>query len=307
MKKIIKAISNNGIHLLASGFEKKTEKSTVMHWKSALNTRVFRHIERVGYMTVVLALLTPHASADDSAANLAKQLNNPVAALISVPFQWNYDKDMGPGEDGDRQLVNIQPVVPITLNEDWNIISRTILPLIKQDEIQPGTDQQGMGDVLQSVFLSPKAPTASGWIWGAGPALLLRTASDDLLGAEKWGAGPTAVLLKQQHGWTYGALTNHIWSYAGNGDRSDVDSTYLQPFLSFTTSALTTYGVNTESTYDWEANEWSVPINLMITQLFKLGGQPMSLQAGVRYWAESTEPGPEGWGARITYTLVFPR
>jgi hypothetical protein len=278
-----------------------------MHLKSALSMRILRQKKGVGYIAVAVTLLTAHVSADDSAANLAKQLNNPVAALISVPFQWNYDKDMGPTDDGDRQLVNIQPVVPVTLNEDWNIISRTILPLIKQDDIQPGTDQQGMGDVLQSVFLSPKDPTASGWIWGAGPALLLRTASDDLLGAEKWGAGPTAVLLKQQHGWTYGALGNHIWSYAGNGDRSDVDSTYLQPFLAFTTAGLTTYGVNTESTYDWEGNDWSVPINLMVTQLFKVGGQPMSLQAGARYWAESTDAGPEGWGARITYTLVFPR
>jgi len=260
-------------------------------------------LEFVGALTV----LAPHAIADDSTANIAKQLNNPVAALISVPFQWNYDQDMGPADDGDRQLLNIQPVIPVTLNDDWNIISRTILPLIKQDNVAPDSDQEGTGDITQSFFFSPKSPTASGWIWGAGPALLLRTASDDMLGAEKWGAGPTAVLLKQEHGWTFGGLTNHIWSYAGNGDRSDVDATYLQPFLSYTTARFTTYGLNTESTYDWQANEWSVPINLMVTQLFRIGKQPMSLQAGARYWTNSTEGGPEGWGARITYTLVFPK
>jgi hypothetical protein len=129
-----------------------------------------------------------------------------------------------------------------------------------------------------------------------------------LLGAEKWSAGPTAVLLKQQSGWTYGALVNHLWSYAGNGADTDVDATYLQPFLSYTTAMHTSFSLNTESTYDWEANDWSVPLNASVTQVFKIGGQIMSLQLGARYWANTPEDvGPEGWGARLVYTLVFPK
>jgi hypothetical protein len=137
--------------------------------------------------------------------------------------------------------------------------------------------------------------------------ILAPTATDDVLGTEKWGAGPTAVALRQANGLTYGALVNHIWSFAGDGDRADVDATFMQPFIAFTTSKQTTFGLNTESSYDWEAEEWSVPINATVTQLFKVGGQIMSLQAGIRYWADAPDTGAEGWGGRLTYTLVFPK
>ena len=247
------------------------------------------------------------AMAVDDQAEIAKKLNNPIAAMISLPFQLNYDENIGPTDQGERWVLNVQPVIPISLNADWNVISRTIMPIIWQDDIPPGTDESGVGDVFQSFFFSPKAPTASGWIWGVGPAFLLPTASDDRLGAEKWAAGPTAVALKQEHGWTYGTLANHVWSFAGEDDRADVNATLMQPFLAYTTPKFTTYSINTESTYDWEAEQWSVPINLMATQLFKVGAQPMSLQLGARYWADSPDGGAEGWGLRVTYTLVFPK
>jgi len=243
----------------------------------------------------------------ESQADIARKLNNPISDLISVPFQLNYDDNIGPTDKGSRWLLNIQPVIPVALNEDWNVISRTILPLIQLNDVPPGADTNGVGDVFQSFFLSPRTPTASGWIWGVGPALLLKTASDDLLGAGKWAAGPTAVVLKQNSGWTYGALTNHVWSFAGDGDRADVNSTFIQPFLAYTTPRFTTVTLNTESTYDWNAEQWSVPINLGASQLFKVGGQPMSIQLGARYWAQSPDSGAEGWGLRLTYTLVFPK
>jgi hypothetical protein len=245
--------------------------------------------------------------ADESQADIAKKLNNPIADLISVPFQFNYDQDIGPTEEGERTFLNVQPVIPIHLNADWNVISRTIVPVISLQDVPPGNDTDGLGDVLQSLFFSPRA-LVDGWTWGVGPALSLRTATDDLLGAEKWSAGPTAVALKQEHGWTYGMLTNHLWSYAGNGEATDVDATFLQPFLVYTTATFTSFGMNTESTYDWQANDWSVPVNVFVTQVFKIGKQPMSLQLGARYWADTPEDvGPEGWGARLTYTLVFPQ
>lgn len=267
------------------------------------------HLKRpLTYLTgAAVLLLGQVAVAADSASEIAKKLNNPIASLISVPMQFNYDENIGIGDGGERSVLNIQPVIPISLNENWNVISRTILPLIDQNDVPPGTDESGVGDVFQSVFFSPKAPTAGGWIWGAGPALLLPTASEDVLGAEKWAAGPTAVVLKQVNGWTYGALTNHVWSFAGEDDRADISTTFLQPFLAYTTATYTTLGANTESSYDWKREEWSVPLNLNATQVFKVGEQPMSLQLGARYWADAPDSGPEGWGWRMTYTLVFPR
>lgn len=252
----------------------------------------------------------PAAYAEDS-AELAKKALNPVAAMYSLPVQYNWDRKMGSSGDGMRSVTNIQPVLPFSLNEDWNLISRTILPIIDQHGLAPGgaADKSGTGDITQSFFFSPKKETDNGWIVGAGPAILIPTGSDELLGNEQWGLGPTAVALKQSNGWTRGMLANHIWgldSHPGH-DKDKVNQTFLQPFLSYTTSTFTTYGVNTESTYNWQSREWSVPVNLTVTQLLKIGGQPLTIQAGPRYWMDRDGDGAQGWGFRAAVTLLFPR
>jgi hypothetical protein len=253
-------------------------------------------------------LVTAPALAAEDSAELAKKLSNPVAALISVPFQLNYDQDIGPAEAGEKWTLNVQPVIPITLNDDWNLISRTIVPVLYQDDIAPGSGSQfGISDVVQSLFFSPKAATAGGWIWGVGPVLLVPTGTDDLLTTDKWAAGPTAVVLKQANGWTYGMLANHLWSFAGDDDRADINATFMQPFLSFTTPTAWTYGLNTESTYDWEGKEWSVPVNAVVTKVTKVGGQLVSVGGGLRYWVDSPPNGPEGLGVRVVVTLLFPK
>ena len=248
------------------------------------------------------------AQQSDPDSELAKKLANPIASLISVPFQLNYDHDIGAFDDGSRTVLNIQPVIPFSLNDDWNVITRTIVPLVWQDDIpSPGMSQDGLGDIVASQFFSPKAQTAGGWTWGVGPVWLLPTASDDYLGKEKWGAGPTGVALKQSGPWTYGMLANHIWSFAGDDDRADVNATFLQPFVAFVTPTHTTFSLNTESTYDWEAGEWSVPVNLQVAQMLKLGKLPLQMMFGARYWVDSPAGGAEGWGYRFQLTLIFPR
>jgi hypothetical protein len=245
-----------------------------------------------------------HAAAD--AAELAKQLSNPIAALIQVPFQYNWDTGIG-AADADRSILNIQPVIPFSISEDWNLISRTIVPIIDAESpVAGGSDESGVGDIVQSLFLGPKAPTADGWIWGAGPVFLLPTASNDALGTEKWGIGPTAVALKQENGWTYGALVNHIWSFAGDDTRADVNATFLQPFIGYTFKTSTTLTLVSESTYDWEASQWTVPVNLVVSQVLTIGDQPISLALGYRHYAEAPTGGPE-WGLRFVVTLMFPK
>jgi hypothetical protein len=137
--------------------------------------------------------------------------------------------------------------------------------------------------------------------------LLLPTASDDTLGAEQWGLGPTVVLLKQQGPWTYGGLLNHLWSVAGEDDRADVSATFIQPFLTYTTPTAWTFGLNAESTYDWESEDLAVPANLTASKVLKFGDQLVQLGGGLRYWVEESDVSPEEWGLRFNLVFLFPK
>ena len=252
---------------------------------------------------------TSSDSTDDAdAAEMAQKLANPLAAMISLPMQLNYDQDFGEFDTGDRYLMNVQPVIPFSVSEDWNLISRTILPVVTQDEIAVGTGRQtGLGDTVQSLWFSPVKPSSNGIIWGVGPVILIPTATDELLGGDKWGLGPTVVGLKQSGPWTIGGLANHVWSVAGDDDRNDINSTFMQPFINYTTPAAVTYALNVEATYDWKSEQWAVPVNLMVSKLTRFDKQMVSFQAGIRYWIESTNAGPEGLGLRFSVTLLFPK
>jgi hypothetical protein len=253
------------------------------------------------FIATVASSLLPATGQD---ADLAKQLANPISSLISVPIQSNLDFGIGLG-DGTRWYTNVQPVIPFGLNDEWNVISRTILPVVDVEGVQPGGrgDEFGLGDTVQSLFFSPKQGDP---IWGVGPVFLIPTATDPQLGGEKWGVGPTGVVLRQQGPWTYGMLANHLWDFAGDDSRSSVNATFLQPFVSYITPTKTTFSLAFESTYTWQENQWTAPLNVTVSQLAKIGEQPVQLFAGARYYLDKPDGGPE-WGIRFGMTFLFPK
>ncbi len=272
-----------------------------------------RHGSMLGLVIIASALAT-RAQADDQTAEqakqaeLAKQLANPVAALISVPVQYNYDRYGGANDGAAVNSVVFQPVIPFSLDEHWNLITRTIIPLMDQRHFPvDALNQSGLGDITASQFLSPKSSTAGGWNWGAGPIELLPTATDRVLGTGKWGLGPTAVVLKQSGPWTIGYLGSHIWSVGGGAHRDNIDVTSMEPFVAYTTSMYTTVAVYTETTYDWQAGQWTVPVIVEAGQLFQIGPQILQLAVDGKYWAESPDGGPKGWGVRVQLTFLFPK
>jgi len=259
----------------------------------------------IGALALAAVLYSSFASTQESADELAKKLSNPVASLISVPMQYNVDFDIGTA-NGTKHYLNVQPVIPHSLSDDMNLTTRVIVPVIYQDDVFGDSgDQFGLGDTTPSFFFSPKEPVG-GWILGAGPVFLLPTATDELLGGDKWGAGPTVLALQQTPGGcTYGVLVNHIWSFAGDDDRSDISSTFLQPFVAKQFPGGRTITVNSESSYDWKGENWNVPLNLGYSKVAKWGSQMLSWQVGLRYFIETPGEGPD-WGMRATLTLLFP-
>jgi len=269
-----------------------------------------RAMRRVGLMILlglVLVCATPPVWAQHDDAELAKKTQNPVADLISVPFQYNVNFGVGPHDDV-QYILNIQPVIPFKLTEDWNLISRTIVPLIYQPELAPGVGEVfGLGDIQESLFLSPAKPGKV--IWGLGPIFQFPTATDDSLGQGKWGAGPTAVALTVHGPWVLGALVNNVWSFAGDSDRRDVNQMLLQPFVNYNLPDAWYVVTAPIITADWEADSddrWTVPIGAGVGKIVRLGKLPVNAQASAYYNVIRPDNAAE-WQLRIQIQLLFPR
>lgn len=247
----------------------------------------------------------------DETTSLAQQAQNPVADLVSVPFQLNWNFDTGPLEKG-QQVLNIQPVLPFELNEEWNLITRTILPVVSQPAFTPGQSRtDGIGDVSFTAFLSPKKPTAGGWIWGVGPVLLMDTASNSRLGQGAWSLGPSAVFLKIKGAWVIGALINNTWSVSTDEGRSDVNQMLIQPFINYNfpkkPGRYLTY--SPVITANWKAdsgNTWTVPMGLGIGQVMKLGKQAVNMQIAGYYNVVRPDFGSR-WQIRAVLVFMFPK
>jgi hypothetical protein len=265
--------------------------------KKLLNTLVL-------FFIVTNGLIQAQTQTAVSAEELAKQLANPVASLISVPLQSNFDFNVGLHK-GFKYNLNIQPVIPISINEKWNMISRTIMPIISQSDVSGmGNKETGLGDIVQSIFFSPKE-VKNGLVWGVGPVFLLPTATESVLGANKWGLGPNALLLKLKGQWTYGALVNHIWSFAGNGT-NDISATFFQPFFTYASKSGASITLASENTQSWDNDIFGGFTGLYFAKVVTMGKQMMQLGGGPKIYYGNNFLNPD-WGIRANIIFLFPK
>jgi len=259
----------------------------------------------------------PQANASNQeAANsteaLQKATQNPVADLISVPLQDNMNFGVGP-YNGTQNVLNIQPVIPMHLTDNWNLINRIIAPVIWQpytgsNSANASLGTFGLGDLNPSVFFTPAH--AGKVIWGVGPAFVFPTATDPSLGQGKWSIGPSFVVLAQPGHWTLGVLVNNVWSYAGQSDRPTVNQFLLQYFINYNLSGGWYLATQPIITANWAAPKakdvWTVPFGIGIGRIQKVGFQPInwSLQAyGNAVYPTGTSP----WGIRLQLAFLFPK
>jgi hypothetical protein len=242
-----------------------------------------------------------------STGALQKATQNPVADLISVPIQDNLALGIGP-HNRSQNVINIQPVVPFHLTQDWNLITRTILPIVYQpDQNTASLGTFGLSDLNPSLFLTPAHPGAV--IWGVGPALVFPTATDPSLGQGKWSAGPSFVVLAQPGHWTLGLLANNVWSFAGQADRASVNQFLAQYFINYNLSKGWYVTSAPIITANWVASRakdvWTVPFGAGVGRIMKVGFQPINLQLSA--FANAAYPsGSSPWGIRLQIAFLFP-
>jgi hypothetical protein len=250
----------------------------------------------------------PEANTNAGAEALQKATQNPVASLISVPIQNNNNFGISPGYR-TQDVLNIQPVIPVGISKNWNLIVRWIMPIVYQPlpPVDPQTGVYGFGDMVPTFFVSPKKPGKL--IWGLGPVFQLPTATSTFLGQGKLGIGPSAVALMQPGHWTLGALFNNVWSVAGSGSRPAVNQFLLQYFINYNLKKGWFITWQPTLTANWEATNggrWVVPFGGGLGRIMKLGAQPVSI-TGQFYGNAVHPPGASSWTMRLQFALLFPK
>ena len=244
---------------------------------------------------------------EDQTGDLQKATQNPIASLISVPLQSNTNFGVGP-LDRTQNVLNIQPVIPVQVSKKWNLITRTIVPLIYQPDVtQRNLGVMGLGDINPTFFLSPAKPGKL--IWGIGPSFILPTATNSVLGQGKWSAGPSVVALMQPGHWTIGALVNNVWNFAGRSDKPAVKQMLLQYFINYNLKKGWFTVLAPIITANWKAsrgNVWTVPFGGGIGRIMKFGTQPVNLS--VQFYGNATHPaGTSPWSMRMQLAFLFPK
>ncbi len=265
--------------------------------------------KRAVLLTGLLAGIAGPAQAELSAEELAKLAQNPVGNLVSVPFQNNTNLNFGP-EKKTQNILNIQPVIPISVNDEWNVITRTIVPVVSQPSLYPGDDRtNGLGDTVFSAFLSPAKPGSM--IWGAGPVVQLPTNTDSQLGNRNWGMGLSGVVLHLEHGspWVYGMLVNNIWSLSDSGTGGSYNNATIQPFVNYNFPGglyLTSAPIVTANWKAEDSQRWTVPLGGGVGKIFHVGRLPVNTQLSAYYNVVAPDDGAN-WQIRAQIQFMFPK
>ncbi len=241
--------------------------------------------------------------------SLVKAVQDPVASLVSVPIQDNLNPNLGP-LGRVQSVLNIQPVVPVRISRDWNLIARIITPLITQPNLsQKDQSTFGLGDVNPTFFLAPAAVHKV--IWGVGPAIVMPTATSSVLGQGKWSLGPSVVALVQPEHWTIGALVNNVWSVGGQRARPAVNQMVFQHFINYNLDKGWYLGTSPVVTANWQAsrgNRWVAPVGGGVGRVFRLGFQPINIQLMVFGNAVGPSVPPSSpWSLRWQVAFLYPK
>jgi len=252
-------------------------------------------------------IVIEEGAGEDAIKELAKQAQNPVANMSSVQFQNNTNTGMGP-DDSTQNMLNIIPVFPFKLTDNLLYITRTIMPITSQPDFLTGGEGRinGLGDTTFSSFLSPMNSKVT---WGVGPIFLLPTATDDALGADKWGAGITGILLAQPGNWVYGGIVSNVWSIGGPGEK-DINLFSLQYFINYNLKNGWYLMTSPIITADWEADDdhrWTLPFGGGLGKVMKIGKQPMNLQLSAYKNVVTPDDYGSDWQVRALVMLMFPK
>jgi hypothetical protein len=272
--------------------------------------RICSTISLVGLLLLPLGIgceALAQEKVQESETELAKKTQNPVADLISIPLQNRMNFGIGPNHR-TQNILNVQPVVPISLNSEWNLITRTIMPIIKQPDISTTNDNTwGIGPTLFTALLSPA--NSGSVIWGAGPAIQIPTITDDQLGSRKWGAGPSVVVLTMQGPWVIGAISNQVWSIAGSNDRPNTSTFFTNAFVNYNLPDGWYLTSSPIITADWQAtpgNKWTVPVGGGFGKIQRIGGLPFNLSVAAYENVVRPDPGAD-WELRLQIALLLPK
>jgi hypothetical protein len=307
MERFHTVVSTGALARLSNGWSERGGENAIISVGAYVRPLALRARHSLVFITMtILCACVPPSWAQES-SDIAKQAQNPIARLISIPIENDFSPQTGVNRE-DSYVLQMKPVVPFSLSKDWNLITRTIIPIIQVPDLAPGVNgTSGLGDVNVSLFLSPAK--AGPVIWGVGPIVSFPTATENILGTKKLSVGPTVVVLRSQGHWLYGALVNNLFSVAGPSARPDVNQMLVQPFVNYNLRHGWYLASSPIITANWEQKpdeRWVVPVGGGIGKIVHFGKLPVNVYT--QFFCNVERPGgTSDWSARFQMQFLFPK